>query len=214
MAQRVLDAGAGTGVAALALCARIGDACVTGIEIQPALLEFARENARINGMEDRVKLVEADITADREALEKTGLRRESFDHVAANPPFFVSGASREAADPATARAYSAGPDALEKWVRFLATAAAPGGTLTLIHRAEALGQLLALLEGKFGGLSVYPLYPRDGVAAKRILVRGIKGSRAPLRLLPGMVLHKPDGSYTAQADAVLRDAAAIDFGIK
>lgn len=210
-AQRVLEAGTGTGVASLALCARVEDVQVTGVDVLPSLLALARENARLNGMDGRLTLVESDITAPNADRDLPGTARESFDHAAANPPFFTAGSARRPVDPAAARAYSADKEDLERWVSYLAAMVVPRGTVTFIHRAEALGELLGLLEGRFGALAVYPLYPRDGVPAKRILVQGIKGSRAPLKLLPGMVLHEPDGSYTREADDILRSMEALEL---
>lgn len=209
--QRVLEAGAGTGVASLALCARVGDAQLTGVEVQPGLAALARENARLNNFSERCRIIEADIMAPAHVLEDAGLVRESFDHVAANPPFYASGQHREAADPQVARAYGAKPGDLEKWVRFLAAMAAPRATMTMIHRAEMLGELLALFEGRFGALAVYPLFAREGAPAKRILVQGIKGSRAPVELFQGLILHKPDGDYTETADGVLRAMAGLSL---
>ncbi|MEJ0043876.1 MAG: hypothetical protein WDM81_17425 [Rhizomicrobium sp.] len=72
--------------------------------------------------------------------------------------------------------------------------------------AEALSALPAT------GVSVFPLYPRAGEAAKRIVVQVKKASRAPLAMLAGLVLHEADGSYTAAADAVLRGEAALSLG--
>jgi tRNA1(Val) A37 N6-methylase TrmN6 len=208
-AQAVLEAGTGTGIASLALCSRVNDCLVTGVDVQSELLALARENVSQNGFEDRITLIEADITASGKTLEAAGLARESFHHVVANPPFFTSGKGQEQADASTARAYTAQPGDLEKWIKFLNSMAAPKGTLTLIHRAEALEELLALLKGRFGALVVYPLFPKKGVPAKRVLVQGIKGSRAPLELLPGMVLHGADGCYTKQANLILRDGAGL-----
>lgn len=208
----VLEAGAGSGVASLAICARVRDARITGVEIQPELAALARENARLNGFADRCCIIEADVTGGADELERAGLARESFDHVAANPPFYTPGRHRKSADPQTARAYSAAQGDLRKWVRFLATMAAPHASVTMIHRAECLGEVLELMDGRFGALTVYPLYPRDGAPAKRILVQGVKGSRAPLKLLPGMVLHESNGDYTGPADAVLRAMAGLMLG--
>ncbi len=209
--HKVLEAGAGTGAAGLALCARVQDACITGIEVQPVLAGLARENVRLNGFSGRCRIVEADIMARAQVLEKAGLLRESFDHVAANPPFYTSDNHREAADPQVARAYGAKPGDLEKWIRFLTAMAAPRATLTMIHTAEMLGDLLALLEGRFGALAVFPLFPREGAPAKRILVQGIKGSRARIELLSGLVLHEPNGDHTDAADAVLRGMAGLSL---
>ena len=207
--QHVLEAGTGSGVASLALCERLADVRVTGVEIQPALVRLAQENAVLNGIDNRLEFIEQDVTLPWSQLEKAGLAREGFDHVAANPPFYSSGTVRERADPATAKAYSFKPDELQKWMRFLTTAVAARGTVTIIHKPEALPELLALMEGRFGAINVFPLFPAHGAAASRVLVQGTKGSRAPFELLAGMVLHQADGSYTTEADAVLRGAEAL-----
>lgn len=209
--QRVLEAGAGSGVVSLALCARVEDVRVTGVETQSGLCELARENAVLNAMDDRLVFLEGDVTARWEQLEGSGLKRENFDHVVANPPFFNDDNVRRPANAAAAKAHSFSPDDLEKWVRFLATTAAPHGTLTMIHRPEALKDLLLLLEGRFGALKVFPLFPKRNFRASRVLIQGTKASRAPLELLAGMVLHEDDGSYTTRAQAILRDAAALDL---
>jgi tRNA1(Val) A37 N6-methylase TrmN6 len=98
---------------------------------------------------------------------------------------------------------------LDRWARFMARMAAPGGGVTVIHKAEALIRLLAALEPRFGALVVLPLYPRGGAPAHRVLVQGTKGSRGPLTLLPGLVLHGAGDAFTSQAQAVLRDGAAL-----
>ena len=81
--------------------------------------------------------------------------------------------------------------------------------MTLIHRAECLGELLGLFEGRFGDVTIFPLFPKLGDPATRIILQARKGSRAGVRLLQGLVLHEPDGRYTEGAEAVLRDGAAL-----
>ena len=88
--------------------------------------------------------------------------------------------------------------------------AASGGGLTLIHRADRLAEILGALEGRFGALAVRPLYPREGMPATRILVSGRRDSRAPLAILPGLVLHRPEGGFTARAEAILRAGQGLD----
>jgi tRNA1(Val) A37 N6-methylase TrmN6 len=94
----------------------------------------------------------------------------------------------------------------------MARLAAPGGSLTVIHKAEALSRLLTAFDGRFGGLQILPLHPRASVPAHRIIVAGRKGSRAPLMLLPGFVLHGEDGTFTPQAQAILRAGAGLRLG--
>ena len=85
------------------------------------------------------------------------------------------------------------------------------GTLTVIHRADRLDAVLAGLDGRAGDVAVLPLWPKAGKAARRVVVSARKGVAGPARLLPGLVLHEADGRYTAAADAVLREGAALDL---
>jgi len=129
--------------------------------------------------------------------------------VMANPPFHAEGAVRAAPNAGRAAAHIMQGGALEAWVRSLATFAAPKGRLTLIHLPDALPELLPQLDRRFGAITLFPLFPREGEPAVRIILQAKKGSRAPLRLLPGLILHVADGSYTATAEAVLRHGAAL-----
>jgi tRNA1(Val) A37 N6-methylase TrmN6 len=101
---------------------------------------------------------------------------------------------------------------LDAWVRFAASMARDGGTLTIIHRADALPDLLAVLERRFGDTLILPLHPRAGAPASRVLIQAKKASRAPLTLLAGRILHD-DGAhgFTPEFDAILRGGAALEF---
>ena len=81
----------------------------------------------------------------------------------------------------------------------------------MIWRADGLADVLRALDPAFGGVAVLPVYAKAGEAAIRVLVRATKASRAPLVLLPGLVLNEGSGRPTAQAEAVLREAAALPF---
>jgi len=210
--QSVLDVGAGVGVAGLCVLARAPKARVTAVEIDESQCTLAAENAARNGFAENFETIDADITAPAKVLREAGLVRESYDHVMANPPFYMEGAVRAAPNAARATAHVMPQGELGRWVRFITTMAAAKGTLTLIHRADCLGALLPLVEGRFGDVAVFPLFPKAGEPASRVIVQGRKGSRAGLRLLPGLVLHGSDGAYTAEAEAVLREGEALQLG--
>jgi tRNA1(Val) A37 N6-methylase TrmN6 len=210
--ERVLDAGAGVGVAGLCVLARVPHLTVTAVEVDAGLCALAAANAVRNGLDASFSVVAADVTAPAKALIAKGLTREGYDHVIANPPFHVAGTVRPAPDPGRASAHVMGDGALEGWVRFLATFAAPKGRLTLVHRPDSLTMLLKLLERRFGDIAVFPLFPRAEQPATRVIVQGTKGSRAGLSMLPGLVLHKADGRYTDAAEAVLRGGEALTPG--
>jgi tRNA1(Val) A37 N6-methylase TrmN6 len=100
--------------------------------------------------------------------------------------------------------------ALESWVKAAATHAAPGAEAVFILPAESLGPLLAAFAPRFGALTVLPLSPRDGEPASRILVRGAKGSRAPLTLLATRALHQPEGrGFRPEFEAIFRGEARL-----
>jgi tRNA1(Val) A37 N6-methylase TrmN6 len=211
-AARVLDAGAGVGAAGLAVAARVPAASVVLIELAPLLAALARENISRNHLTSRVRVIEADICAPAATLAVLGLEAQSFDHVLANPPYLEEGRGSAPPDTMKAGAHIMAAGGLDRWVRFLAHMAAPGGAVTLIHRAEALGELLAALEGRFGALEILPIHPRAGASAHRILIAGRKGSRAAPKLHPGLVLHGDGNGFRPEVEAILRAGAPLHLG--
>jgi tRNA1(Val) A37 N6-methylase TrmN6 len=207
--ESVLDAGAGVAVAGLCLLARVPGTRVTAVEIESRFCALAKANAARNCLDARFTAIEADLSARGKTLRAKGLVAESYDHVMANMPYYAEGSVRTAPERASAHVMS--KDGLEAWMRFLVRMMSPKGTLTLIHLPERFPDLISMLEGSCGGISVFPLFPTEGAAATRIIVQAKKGSRAPFRLLPGLVLHGPDGAYTAQAEAVLREGEGLDL---
>ena len=137
------------------------------------------------------------------------LPRDRFDHAMMNPPFFVEGREDSSPDPGRRSAAITDGEALARWTRAARTHLHAKGTLTAVLPADRLAAMLAALETGFGGIVVFPLWPRAGEAAKRILVFARKGSRARLVLAPGLVLHEAEGGYTAAAEGILRRGDAV-----
>jgi len=204
----LFEAGIGTGVAALCVAARVADIHITGVEVATRYAMMAEQNAVRNGFGSGIRVIKGDV--------KDALRRDlaqwpahgSFSHAYANPPFFDTDKVRTSPDLLKAQASAFGPDDLETWVKVLHTMVALRGSVTFIHRAEALGRLLTAMEGRFGDIRVAPLYAREGMAASRVIVQGVKGTKGPLQLLPGLVLHGVAAQFTEEAEAILRDGLA------
>ena len=202
----VLDLGCGVGAAALCLAARAPGCRITGIEAQRELVRLAGENAARNGVADCVAIMAGDIRNPPPRLEPG-----SFAHVMANPPYMEADAASPSPIAGKAAAtVETGAD-LATWVRFALVMARPRGSVTFIHRADRLEHLLAQFAGRAGGIAVLPLWPGAGKPAKRVIVQARKDVATPTRLLAGLVLHEADGRFTAAADAVLRDAKAIEL---
>jgi len=204
--ERILDAGCGTGAAALCLATRVPNCEVIGVELDAGTAALAIVNAAMNGLSHRLSIDPASL--DGYAAENAGL----FDQVMTNPPFYEDEHHTRSPQATKALAHGEATLDLAGWIKASAKALKPGGRLTLIHRADRMSDILAACAGRFGAVAIFPLWPKAGAEAKRILVTAIKGRRTLPRLLPGLVLHNADGSYTAQAEAILRDAAPLDLG--
>jgi tRNA1(Val) A37 N6-methylase TrmN6 len=208
--ETVYDLGAGVGAAGLAVAVRSPESRVCLVEIDPAILELASENIERNDLADRVNTVQADVTA-RFSKEHGPLSPASADHVIMNPPFHLAGTVRPSPSAYRAQAHTHGAEGDEAWIRCAHGLLRPRGSLSIIHRADALPRLLAALDRRFGDVRVKPVLPRSDQPATRILVRAIRDSRAPFSLLPPLVLHEADGAFTAESDALHRGEALIDW---
>ncbi len=207
--EYVLDVGAGIGTAGLCVARRVADVQAVLLERAPELARLAIENVARNDLADRVHVIEAGVTTASGGLVRLGLEPEKFNHVLANPPFHLATHGTRSRDPLKDEANAMGADDFAGWARFLARMTAPGGTVTLIHKAEALAAVLAAFERRFGAIRVLPIHAHAGEPAIRVLVQGVKGSRAPLMLKAGFVLHGERHAFTPAAEDILRRGAAM-----
>ncbi len=201
----VCDLGSGPGVVGLACAVLQPGLRITLVERDPVLAALARENAILNAVEAQV--IEADILAPAGERLAAGLAPDSFDCVLTNPPFFEHGRYRPSPDPQRAAAHGFGADGLDKWLRTAASILRPGGQLGLVHRADALPRCLLGLDRRFGGVIVRPIHSRVGDPAIRVLIRAVKGSRAPFALVPPLVVHDAEGRFTPEVTALHGDPA-------
>jgi tRNA1(Val) A37 N6-methylase TrmN6 len=204
--QTVIEAGCGAGAALLSAALRRPQSRFVGLERDPAALTLARANIEANGLRERVEAIEGQVSQ-----KPTSLGLNPFDASLANPPFFDDPGAIRGPAPERTGAWMA-DDGLEAWTRFLLKAVREGGTITVIHRADRLADILALLGAGAGSFRIRPVHPFADEPAKRVLVRAIKTGKAPLVLLPALVLHdREGGKHTAEAEAILRGEAALGW---
>jgi tRNA1(Val) A37 N6-methylase TrmN6 len=209
-ATHLIDVGAGVGAVGLALLQRWPQARGELIEIDPALAALAEENAALNGLATRARIVVADALVAK-SRRTAGLANEGADLVVVNPPFFAPDAVRVSPDVGRARAHVATGDAsaLADWVVASLALLAPGGRFVMIQRPEALPALAPAFAQRLGALTLRPIHPRADAPAIRLLISGIKGSKAPLAVLPGLTLHEAGGAFTSLAAAIQRGEAFL-----
>jgi tRNA1(Val) A37 N6-methylase TrmN6 len=193
---RVADLGAGAGAAGFALASRLLDAEVVLFERSGEMADYARrsillpQNAHMAG---RVSVIEADVTLKAKARNEAGLIDESFHHVIMNPPFNDPG-DRRTPDVLKAEAHAMTEDLFETWLRTANAIMMPGGQMSLIARPESIAEIIAACGRRFGGIEITAIHPRGGENAVRILVTGIKGSRARLSMRAPLTMHQ-EGSH-------------------
>jgi tRNA1(Val) A37 N6-methylase TrmN6 len=200
--ERVLEGGSGAGASLLCLSARVPGLRGLGVERDSCLTALAAWNAEANGAAGL-----AFLAADLTAMPGSG----TFDHALANPPYHPPEGT---ASPLPARVLAKrGEKALLRvWARALAIPLRYRGTLTFILPAGSLPECLAAMaEAGCPASAVLPLWPKRDRPSKLVLVQGVKGGRSPLRLLPGLLLHEADGSFTSAAEAILRQAAPLEY---
>lgn len=206
----VCDVGAASGAVGLAVALRSLDCRVVLVERDPDLAAYARRNAEANGLSDRTTVIASDVLAPGARRRADGLTPGLADLVLTNPPYFEPGRHRPSPVPGKASAHTYSEGGIEAWMRSCVDLLRPQGRLGLIHRADHLTACLDALRNRFGALAIRPVHAKRDQPAIRILVSGVKGSRAPLRLLPPVILHDDAGNFTAHAAALSEGRGWVD----
>jgi tRNA1(Val) A37 N6-methylase TrmN6 len=205
--DRVVEFGAGVGAAGLALARRVGDIKLVLIEIDAELAALARDNAAANAIVADV--ITMDVTAPAEAFAAAGLTPDSADVVLMNPPFNDAARHRVSPDKSRAFAHVADTETLEGWIHAARRLLKSGGALTLIWRADGLSEVLASLGRGFGSLAILPVHGDAGKPAIRVLVRAVKGGRAPTRMLASLLLKDESGLPNKQVEKMLAGGGVL-----
>lgn len=206
----LIDLGCGVGTAGLVALAHNPALAATMVDQNSDMLALAKLNAEQNHFAARIKLIEADVAAKGATRLAAGLRENAYSSVIANPPFFDSAGGTLAKDGARADARHMGAENLDLWVKTAAGAAASGAEIIFIYPVESLSPLLSAFAARFGAITIMPLSPRANEPVTRVLLRGIKGSRAPLTMLASRALHDAQGrAFATQFDAILRGTARL-----
>lgn len=199
----VLDVGAGVGAASLCLATRLQDVRIIGIELQREYVRLNYDNIKMNNLNFKIEVLQGNLMRPPPRLAAS-----TFDHVMANPPYHEE-LHHASPNNNKAAANHEGEIGLLQWVRFCLLMAKPKGVVTFVHKMDRLDELLSLLHGKLGSITIFPLWAGKGKDAKRFILQGVKGIQGPTRLLPGLTLHQSDGKYTHAAEDVLRHAQGL-----
>jgi tRNA1(Val) A37 N6-methylase TrmN6 len=209
--DRVADFGAGVGAAGLALARRVAGIELALVEIDKGLAELARVNASANAI--AAEIITLDVTSGAESFASSGLLPDSIDVVLMNPPFNDAARHRASPDPSREMAHVAAADTLQEWIHASRRILKSGGYLVLIWRADGIADVLATLGRGFGSLVILPVHGDAAAPAIRLLVRAVKGGRAPTRLLAGLALNDGTGNPSLTAQSILAGEGQLPLAI-
>ncbi|MET0426909.1 MAG: methyltransferase [Microvirga sp.] len=202
----VVDVGAGTGAVGLMVGAREPKARLIFVERELDLVDLCRRNVERAGIDGKVVAADMFYRISRRAA---GLVTGVADIVLTNPPYLEGDKSRPSPDKLRALAHVMPSGGLDAWIQAGIGLLKPRGRLVLIHRADRAAACLAAMDEGLGGVKLRAVHPTQDRPASRILISGIRGSKAPLEIVPPLVLHGPDGRFTPEAEAIHRGEAFL-----
>ena len=190
--ERCLDLGCGNGIIPILMEAKTEGKHFTGLEIQPESADMAKRSVALNGLQDRIDIVEGDI---KDASKIFGA--SSFHVVTTNPPYMT-------AQHGLTNVYEAKTIArhevlcnLEDIIRESARLLMPGGRFYMVHRPFRLGEIISLMvqyrmEPKRMRL-VYPYVDRE---PNMVLIEGLRGGKSRMTVEKPLIVYKEPGKYT------------------
>ncbi|MDD3846195.1 MAG: tRNA1(Val) (adenine(37)-N6)-methyltransferase [Syntrophorhabdaceae bacterium] len=188
--ERLLDIGSGCGIIPIYIAKKGCMNDMTGVEIQEELFEIAQKNRTVNGCEDHVRFINADINALVKDMKKT-----PFHVIVSNPPYTKRSSGRTC--PERSRFLARYEESLD--VEALVCAASSllmkKGRFYVIYPARRFGELIHAAESHRLALKrLRAVYPRRDENANLVLAEFIKDGGV------GAAIEKP--LYVYDGDAI------------
>lgn len=196
--SKCMEFGSGSGIILVYLSKRFPDSKVFGIEKNIDLVNLAKKNLKYNKINKNTAEVEQSNLDDQSFLKNNN---NSFDRIIMNPPYFSP--EKVIMTKNTIKASARYEYDINKWFTAAYKKLKPRGFLNFIFRTENLDLILNNLYPKWGDIKIYPLWPKKHIKSKLMIVQAKKNAKSGVQILPGLVLHNNDGSYTKACDKIL-----------
>lgn len=189
---KILDMCSGNGIIALLLSKKCNADKIFGIEIQNEVAEMAKRSVKLNGLEDKIEIVNGDL---KDAEKIFG--RSFFNNVVCNPPYKeANGGLKNQTDTVTLARHEI-LCTLNDIIRVSSNILAPDGKLTMIHRPERLVDIICLMrENGIEPKRLRFVHPYAEKTATMILIEGARGQKPKLFLDPPLYMYKQNGVYS------------------
>lgn len=196
--EHVIDMGTGTGILPILLSAQRDDATFTAIELQPQMAEMAQRSVKLNGLEDRIRILNADMT---EAPSLLGYQCAHM--VVSNPPYGKQGSTLKNAANSVTIARHEEENGIDEWVRACSTVLRNMGRLCMVFPAQRLLELTdAYRRHRMEPKRIRLVYAKADRAPYLVLLEGMKNAKPGLLWMPPLIVYEPDGRETAEIDRI------------
>ena len=201
-----MEFGTGSGVILLCLSKKFPNSKIIGVEKNIELVELAKKNLLENNINNKNTKVICNDLLDQPFLKEYN---NKFDRVIMNPPYFNLNKVIKSNNKLKASArYEIN---INQWFLAAYKKLKPKGYMNFVFRSENLDLILSKLYTSWGDIKVFPLWPKAKVKSKLMIVQARKDANSGVQILPGLILHNNDGSYTDECNSILNNKSNIQL---
>lgn len=192
--SKVVDFGTGTGVIPILLTAKTKAAHIDALEIQEESADMAQRSVQLNGLTDKIKIIQGDI---KEASDLLG--KASYDYVITNPPYMNNDHGLKNPELPKAIARHEILCSLEDVIREGACVLRPGGHFIMVHRPFRLIEIITCLTRyKLEPKRMRFVHPFADKEPNMVLIDAVRGGNSMVKIEPPLVIYATQGQYTQE----------------
>lgn len=196
---KVADLGCGTGIISILLSGRTEASSITGIEIQTDVAEMADRSIQMNGIQDRVRILNADL---KDAPSILGL--SAMDAVVTNPPYRTKGCGIINPDNVKAVSRHEILCTLDDIIKVSQKILKPGGTLFMVHRPDRLADIICTLRNNvLEPKRLRFVHPHKDKPPSLVMIEALRGGNPHIRVEKPLIIYEEEG-YTEEIKEIYK----------
>ena len=198
--KRAADLGCGSGLISVLLALNNPSLHLDGLEIQPKAAQLALENAKNNGLADRITIIEGDIRRHREFLQNA-----AYDVVVSNPPYTPQSSGKQPKNESLTAARVDEHCTLEDICRAASYLTRWGGAFLLVHKPERLPEIFSTLTAnKLEPKRIRFVQHKHTTPPNLVLIESRRGGKPSLKIEAPLILKNENNSDTDEIKTIYR----------
>lgn len=188
----VVDIGTGTGIVAILLCAKTNLKKIYGIELQKEVANIAQRNVELNGLDDKMEVININI---KDVFSK--LEKNKIDVIVTNPPYKKHDTGVKNLDTRQLISRHEVECTLEDIIKNASLLLKDLGEFYMVHRAERIVDIFVTLRKyKLEPKNIRFVHSKIGEKPNLVLVKAVKCAKEFLKIDKPLVIYGEDGNYT------------------